>query len=340
MKKKPRVLVVGLGGAISASLKKGFWDYGAITLNELVGSTQGLKENFDVHAFDLFRMVSADITPRQWLTLANTIYHKLPNYDGVVITMGTDTLCYASYALAFLVQRAGVPLVFTGAQLDSGHLNTDARRNLLGAVAVAGLSDIAETLVYFNGKIMRAVRCKKTNATGLDAFSAFGDGLIGVFEQEISLQKAFRKRRSSKPLLYYDLDIGVVLVKVYPGFDGKRLVNLVKSGVSGIVLEGFGLGDLPLIDTGLKEAIRFANSQNVPVVVASGIDLGTYWEKNYKVEIGSRLNGLGVIRAFDMLSDVAYVKLMWVLGITKDLKKVKSLMEKNVVGEFGGFYEG
>ena len=48
---------------------------------------------------------------------------------------------------------------------------------------------------------------------------------------------------------------------------------------------------------------------------------------------GRDLLGMGVIPGEDMLPEVAYVKLMWVLGHVRKPDEVKALMLKNVAGE-------
>jgi glutamyl-tRNA(Gln) amidotransferase subunit D len=48
---------------------------------------------------------------------------------------------------------------------------------------------------------------------------------------------------------------------------------------------------------------------------------------------GRDLLQLGVIPVEDMLPEVAWIKLMWVLAQTKDPKKVSELMRKNLAGE-------
>jgi glutamyl-tRNA(Gln) amidotransferase subunit D len=45
------------------------------------------------------------------------------------------------------------------------------------------------------------------------------------------------------------------------------------------------------------------------------------------------LSGKGVIYAGDMLPETAYVKLMWVLGHTKNLDEIKEMMLTNYAGE-------
>ena len=49
---------------------------------------------------------------------------------------------------------------------------------------------------------------------------------------------------------------------------------------------------------------------------------------------GRMLHDAGVIGdGADWTPEAAYVKLCWVLGQTKDMKKIKEMMEANVAGE-------
>ncbi|MBI4210797.1 MAG: asparaginase [Candidatus Diapherotrites archaeon] len=338
MARKPRVLVIGTGGTMGAKLVDGIWKYGEITMETLVNSTPRVKEHFEVSTTNLFRMDSADMKPDNWLTLANTIYYAMNDYDGIVVTIGSDTAAYAATAVSFLIQELNIPVVFTSALMHPEQLNTDAEVNLRDAITVAGRADIAETLIVFNGKIMRATRTKKVNASELGGFGSFETSYpLGDIQQFISLNTPYRKRSRSKPKLYNKLETDVATVKVYPGFDGNRIKNLVDYPVKGMVLEGFGLGNIPVLDNGMKEAIAYANSKNAAVVIASNCYLGKHWQRIYEAEIGNRLRGLRAIPVYDMLPETAYVKLMWVLAQTTDYKKVKSMMQKSYAGEITPF---
>jgi glutamyl-tRNA(Gln) amidotransferase subunit D len=50
---------------------------------------------------------------------------------------------------------------------------------------------------------------------------------------------------------------------------------------------------------------------------------------------GRDLLQMGVLPADDMIPEVAYVKMMWLLGHTDDPKDVRRLFQTNLVGELG-----
>jgi len=330
---KPKILIIGTGGAISAKNIDNKFNYGEITQNEIIDKIPEIKNQFEIETTNLFRMDSSDIKPEQWLTLANTIYYKMDKYDGIIVTMGTDTLSYAASAISFIIQKNNIPIIFTGSVLDPNHINTDSKRNLKQAILVAGKSDIAETLIVFNGKIMRAVNTKKAHATSFETFKNFNSQELGNINYTINFNDKYKKRTNTKPILYQKIETNVGIMKVYPGFEGKRITNLIDLGAKGIVLESFGLGNMPLIDSNIQEGIKYANSKKVPIVIASNCELGKNWQQLYKAEIGQRLDKIKAIPVYDMLPETAYVKLMWVLGQTEKFEEIKKMMQKNYVGE-------
>ncbi|MEK6957863.1 MAG: asparaginase [archaeon] len=331
--RKPRVLVIGMGGAISAKPVNGKWKYGEFPQEEVLKIIPGIREKYDIKATNIFRMDSSDMKPEHWLTLANTIYHNMKDYDGIVVTMGTDTMHYAGTAIAFLIQNNNIPIVFTGSQVDPTQLNTDARWNLREAITVAAEAGLAETVTVFNGRILRATRTKKINASDFTAFKSFGEQPLGKIQQFISLAGKYRKRSNSKPALYNKLEPRVAILKVYPGFDGKRVTRMVDYGMRGIIIEGYGLGNIPLLGNGMAEAIKYANKKNVAIAITSDCSLGSGWKCIYEAEIGARLKGMKAIPVYDMLTETAYVKLMWVLAQTTKYAEVKKMMQKSYVGE-------
>jgi len=335
--KKPRILVIGTGGAISVQIVNGKWQPGEIPQQKLIDNIARIKENFEIKTTNLFRMDSGDMLPHHWLTLANTIYYQMKDYDGIVVTIGTDTMHYADTAIAFLIQNNNIPIVFTGSQAPSTQLNTDALWNLKNAITVAGKSDIAETLVVFNNLILRATRTKRINASEFRAFYTNVEKPLGTVEQFIKIDSEHKKRGKRIPKLYKKLETKVKIIKIYPGFDDTEIITAVDKGTKGIILEGYNLGNVPLLENTLKKSIEYANKNNVPIILTGDCNPGRYWSKIYSPNIGKRLTGLKLIPAYDMLTETAYVKLMWVLGQTQKYPEVKKMMQKNYVGEITPF---
>ena len=59
-------------------------------------------------------------------------------------------------------------VVFTGSMIPLFHYNSDARRNLLMSLYVAGHLDIPEVLIFFGHKLLRANRSTKLDSWGLE----------------------------------------------------------------------------------------------------------------------------------------------------------------------------
>jgi glutamyl-tRNA(Gln) amidotransferase subunit D len=103
----------------------------------------------------------------------------------------------------------------------------------------------------------------------------------------------------------------------------------VEKGVKGILLEGSGLGH---VSKRCFSAIQNAVRRGVLVALASQCIWGRVNMNVY--DTGRDLLGLGVVPADDMFPETALVKLMWVLGQTKDPEEAKKLFKTNIAREF------
>ena len=331
--KKPRVLVIGTGGTISAKRIGKKWKYGALLQEDLIKLIPDIKNKFNITTKNIFRMDSSDMKPEHWLTLAKTIYYNIKDYDGIVITIGRDTIHYADTAIAFLIQNLSIPIVFTASLYNPEKFNTDALNNLKQAITVAGKANIAETVIVLDNTILRATRTKKVNSSEFNSFAITPNSQIGKIQSEIELIGKCKKRKKRKSILFKKLETEIAILMIYPGFYSKRITNLIDAGVKGIILQGYGFGNLPFEGTDLKESIKYANKKNVPIILTSECFLGDYWKKLYPLEIGDRFKNVKIIPAYDMLTETAYVKLMWALGQTNKYPEIKKIMQTNYCGE-------
>jgi len=335
---KPLVRLVGTGGTIASRV-----DYrtGGVhpafspeELYSLVPELAGLARLETVEACSVF---SEHLTPELWVRIAEKVAEGLNSgARGVVVAHGTDTMGYTSAALSFMLRNLTGPVVLVGAQRSSDRPSTDAHLNLLSAVAVASRSDLGEVCVVMHGSmeddfclIHRGTRVRKCHTSRRDAFLSINASPLGVVRGgEVRMLGEYRRRGEGRVEVDARLEPRVLLLKVTPGMAPDLLQAALERGYRGIVLEGTGLGHAP---ESLFGALREAGERGVPVVMTSQCLWGRVNLNVYST--GRDLLGMGVIPAEDMLPEVAYVKLMWVLGHTGDPEEVRRLMLQNLAGE-------
>lgn len=251
----------------------------------------------------LFQMDSANMQPSDWLTLAREVHRELPRYDGIVVVHGTDTMAYTASALALLLGPLPKPVVLTGSQKPLVDLRTDARQNLVDAALVATLA-VPEVSIVFHSRAFRGVRSTKKDAWAFDAFDS--PQLAPLVELGLDVEVAPHVRPPAE-LAPFDerLEPRVLAVRVFPGLDPLLIRGALRAGVKGLVLEGYGTGNVPMT---LLPALEEARERDVPVVVVSQclrgfVDLGVY-------EGGAMASAAGAISAKDMTVEAALAKLM------------------------------
>jgi len=331
-----KICLITTGGTISSiydeqtqALRPG------LAIDELLDRLPKRMGNIEVIKRELYQLDSANAQPHHWQTLAGAIKEVSEEIDdlrGIVISHGTDTMTYASAAISFMIQDFGRPIVFTGAQIPASIPWSDGPRNLLDAMRVAAFGDLGETVIVFNGEIHRATRTKKVRVNSYDAFDSVDPSPIGILAREIVLYEG-RKKRDVTLIPRYDtrLDDRVFLLKVFPGIPSQTLAKIMDMGYHGIIIEGFGSGNIPTDENALTGGILQAIDQGCFVVISSQCAFGQADLSIY--EVGRAAMEVGAMSAFDMTSEAALVKLAWVLGHSRDSERVQEMMSISYVGE-------
>ncbi len=290
--------------------------------------------NVEVVQKELFQLDSANAQPHHWQEIADAIREvneEMSDLNGIVVTHGTDTMVYSAAAVSFMIQNFGKPIIFTGSQIPATIPWSDGPRNLLDSIRVAAFGDIGETCIVFNGEVHRATRAKKLRANSYDAFDSMDPTPLGILARDIYLFEGRRPRCDLEPIFDTRLDDRVWLLKVFPGLPPEILLRIAELGYHGIVIEGFGSGNLPTQENALTEAIRSVVSEGCSVVVSSQCAFGQADLSIY--EVSRAAADVGAISAYDMTSEAALVKLAWVLGHTSEADEVEEMMAKDYVGE-------
>jgi glutamyl-tRNA(Gln) amidotransferase subunit D len=342
--KKPKVALIMTGGTIISRV-----DYrtgGVYALErpeELLTNIPELKNIVNIESIlSPFKKMSEDLNYKDWQKLAELAARELNKNQGVIITHGTDTLHYTSAVLSFMLKNLYKPVVLTASQRSSDRGSSDAFMNMICS-AYAAVSDIAEVGTCMHGStddqycyFIRGTKCRKLHTTRRDAFRSinemplakiWSDGKIDI------LNKNYKKRSDEKVIADIKFEPKVALLKSYPGSEPDILEYLVKKGYKGFVIEGTGMGHVPTFtERSWIPPIKKLIKDGIPVVIAPQT---IYGRINTDVYTNLRIlyHEAKAIPAEDMLSEVAYIKLGFLLGHTKDLEKVRELMLTNMAGE-------
>ncbi len=313
----------------------GAWQPGKFNEKELLDFIPEIKELADIETIDLFNIDSSNMQPKYWIELAKTIKDNYSKYDGFVITHGTDTMHYTASALSFLLQKLSKPIVITGSQVPPHKIGSDSKRNVLDSIRVATETDMHEVIIVFNSKILRGNRAKKFREVEFEAFESVGMLPLGVIEHDIRhTGEHYENSNKNAELVFYDkLEEAVCIQKISPGFKPEIISKLIELGYKGIILEGFGAGNVPIDENSLIPEIKKAVEKGVPIVVSSQCAIGFSWM--YLYECGKKALEVGAIPGHDMISETAMTKLMWILGNHPDydIQKIKEIFLKDLCGE-------
>ncbi len=335
----PSIKLLGTGGTVASRL-----DYttGAVipsfTPGELFSSVPELAEICNLNCEIIFEILSENMELQHWQKLAETIKEAANSgIDGIMIGHGTDTMSFTSAALSFMLKDLSIPVVIVGSQRSSDRPSSDAALNLINAAVVAG-SDIAEVVLTMLGSsshdyglIHRGTLVRKMHTSARDTFRTINSIPLGMIKQRKIKMFAneYRKRSKKETQTLTKFEKKTALIYTHPEIDTELIDFYIDKGYKGIVFAGTGLGHLP---TTLYKSIERAIQEGLTILMTSQTLHGFVGMNVYST--GRELQNLGVIPGKNLLPEVAYVKLGWVLVQTINPTEIKNLLLKNIAGEF------
>ena len=316
-----KILVLHTGGTISMQAD----DSGAVVTSQdnPMNHVSNPLEGVEVHALDFFNLPSPHIKPKHMLALYQKIKEEATNYDGVVITHGTDTLEETAYCLDTM-EVPHMPIVLTGAMRSSNELGSDGVYNYLSALRVASDDKAADkgVLVVMNDEIHAAKYVTKTHTTNVSTFQTPTHGPLGlIMKYEILYFK------TAEPRVRFDLDKiqGLVpIIPVYAGMTEELLDLLPVDQLDGLIIQAFGAGNVP------KETSQKLNAliqEGLPIALVSRCFNGVA-EPVYAYEGGGVcLQKAGVFFVKELNAQKARLKLLIAINAGLRGEELRAYME-------------
>ena len=319
---KKRILIITTGGTIAMKQNSPFGILPNDKFAEHLKSFPQLNNVAKIDVYEFMNVPSPFITPQKMFELAQLVDEKIIDYDGVVITHGTDTLEETAYLLD-LVLNTEKPVIFTAAMRSNSELGLDGPRNIVGAVRVACEEKAIGkgVLVVLNDEIDAARDVVKTDAGKINSFLTPSYGLLGIIDPDKVC--FYRDLVHREKILTAKIDSNVDLIKCVSNMDGRFFEASIKYSAKAIVLEAFGRGNVPrFIVADIKKAL----AQNIIVVVVSRTHTGRVLPEYGYEGGGLSLQRLGVIFGDDLKGPKMRIELMVLFGKYKSPEDVRNYL--------------
>lgn len=320
------ILIILTGGTIAMKMSERLGVVPANEFADFLRSFPQLASTAQVDVMEFSNIPSPYMTPEKMFSLAQLIDLKAMDYDGVVITHGTDTLEETAY-LCDLVLATQKPVIFTAAMRSGSDLGLDGPRNIIGAVRVACHPDSQDkgVLVVMNDEIHTARDVVKSDTGKVDSFVSPGFGPLGIVDPD---KVVYHRQALHNESIYTDkLETNIDLIKSSAGMDGRYIHCSIEKKAKAIVIEAMGRGNLPdYLETDLKAAL----DNDILVVLTSRTDTGRVLPEYGYIGGGKHLQDMGVILAGDLQGIKARLKLMVLFGRYHDPNIVRKFFLSNI----------
>lgn len=337
MKKvEKEILVVFTGGTISSQVQKdttiGVSEKIVWQLIEEYEKSDEVPVKF--HVIQPFTMLSENCIPNNWQMLLDVLQSvDFSKYRGVIVTHGTDTLCYTSALLGYVFGHLQIPMVIIGSNYPLADKRSNGRANFFAAVRfirediwkgvyVIFQNKKKENMVYLPTRLLEADSYE-------DEFAPFGgvelgwvtaDGFVYWDSKVNPLPEELLMKRESVVGENITFEENVAMILPYPGMD-YRMFSFEKKPAA--ILHGLYHSATACIkgeQYSILEFLKKCKEQEIPVYVFSVKPE----EKQY--ETGNALLQAGAIPLYNMTGPAAYMKLLLAYNQRND--DAEKIMEK------------
>ena len=338
---RPKILIIYTGGTIGMiqDCKTGsLVPFNFESIHDQVPRLSFYDIDIDTLSFDN-PIDSSDMLPQDWKNIAEKIHENYNAYDGFVILHGTDTMAYTASALSFMFENLSKPIILTGSQLPLGIPRTDGRNNIINAVEIAAAKHqdnspiVPEVCICFENKLYRGNRTYKNNAENFNAFASPNYPLLANIGVSIKYNyENIAKLSKEKMQLCTEMNSNIAILKLYPGITQNVVKSILNSeGLRGLVLETYGAGNSNKSSWFLNLLSEAVNKGIIIVNVTQCRGGGTVNVGRY--ESSFLLGKLGIVSGYDIITESAVTKLMYLLGREENVDEIKTLMCKSLRGE-------
>ena len=325
---KKKILWIATGGTI-ASVASDNGLLPNISGEYMLEKSPELLKYCDIEVAELFSLDSTNIQPEHWLKMANLIQEKYYQYDGFLLTHGTDTMAYTAAALTYLIQ-GNKPIVLTGSQRPLLDEYSDGKKNLLDSVRFLK-EGISGVYIVFDGKAILGSRARKVRSKSFAAFESINFPPIAYIDEDRVINYLNKEDKSEGISFYHNLNNKVFLLKLIPGIK-PDILEYLSDHYDYIVIESYGVGGIPFEDEAnfLKQLKALTEKGKIVVLATQVMHEGS---DALRYEVGRLAMSYNVLQAYDMTIEAVCAKLMWIGAYWHNYEDIKTQFYSRIAND-------
>ena len=264
-----------------------------------------------------YTILSEQLTFSHIGLLAASIKEAMREWDGVIVTHGTDTLQYTGAALGYIFGLSSKPVVLVSANYPLNDARSNGLDNFCAAVTflrtVMGVTGVFAA--YRNRgedvRIHRATRLLPHHALDDILYSHNGTVAIVTEAGEAKLPADYTEQPDGQTVMEPDALVGaegrILRLAAYPGMQCPAL-----NGAAAVLIDTYHSGTLPTKSLALRKLAKQAKEAGIPVILTGVPTGGTAYES------GNAYAALGFLNAPPISPIAAYLKLSLILANGRD----------------------
>lgn len=358
-KKLPNIAIFHTGGTIASKID---YSTGAVsshfTPDELISQFEELNLKANLDAYMIGNLMSEDLRFSHYNLILEAIKKHHSQYDGIIISHGTDTMHFTSAALQYSLENLQIPILLVGAQRSSDRASSDAFLNLEASIEFIKYNKklkenfkpsfnrvgicMHETTNDSSFIILDSINAKKLHSSRRDAFKQINFNpvcnITSTFEITNIRDELFTNKKETSSLIYtpFKEELKIGIFTGHPHLHHEEISSL--TFYDGVILSGTGLGHIGLSEF---DEISKQNTKNLDAIstLASKIPICAAIQSiNGRVNLnvyssGRRLLESGILGNFSTLTyETQFIKLAYLLSKYPNTKLTNDLWMQNIEG--------
>lgn len=327
-----KLLIIFTGGTIGSAMQGDYISADSKTPYRLLSEYEkNYGIDFEYEVLQPYTELSENNTGETISSLAGCLRENINgNYDGVIVTHGTDTLQYTAAALSYTFGKCGVPICIVSANYIIGDKRSNGLTNFRAAVSfirqkIGGVWVVYKNSDEENVTVHGGARLLESQAFS-DCFYSAGNSFFGRFDSGENFIKNENYREipdEIPPIIPSKLNENsefILRINPYVGMTFPHINSKIKY----VIMGTFHSGTFNTKSDYVKEFFSELRQKNITVFI-TGTTAGTAYEST------KAFKELNVIPVPNIAPIALYMKIWLAEAAGLDVAKI---ITKNLGGDF------